>query len=89
MSRLTGLYTAYFVSLGFAWAGHAIHVTVSILGGYETALERALLSVPGHGLFGVRMGYYFALGNTAIGKDICRLPFSVLILPMHCIIIFC
>ena len=52
---LDGIVYGVFVSLGFAWAENVIYVTHPILGGYETALERALLSVPGHGLFGVRM----------------------------------
>ena len=86
---LDGIVYGVFVSLGFAWAENVIYVTHPILGGYETAFARALLSVPGHGLFGVRLGYYFALGKYRSRKDTCRLPFSVLILPMHCIIIFC
>ena len=53
---LDGIVYGVFVSLGFAWAENVIYVTHPILGGYETAFARALLSVPGHGLFSVRMG---------------------------------
>lgn len=42
---LDGIVYGVFVSLGFAWAENVIYVTHPILGGYETALERALLSV--------------------------------------------
>ena len=65
----TPFYTAFFSSAG------VIYVTHPILGGYETALERALLSVPGHGLFGVRMGYYFALGKYRNRKRYLPLAF--------------
>ena len=72
---LDGIVYGVFVSLGFAWAENVIYVTHPILGGYETALERALLSVPGHGLFGVRMGYYFALGKYRNRKRYLPLAF--------------
>ena len=77
---LDGIVYGVFVSLGFAWAENVIYVTHPILGGYETALERALLSVPGHGLFGVRMGYYLRW-KYRNRKRYLPLPFSVLILP--------
>lgn len=60
---LDGIVYGVFVALGFAWVENIIYVTHPILGGYETALTRALLSVPGHGLFGVQMGYYLAQGK--------------------------
>lgn len=60
---LDGIVYGVFVSLGFAWVENIIYVTHPVLGGYETALTRALLSVPGHGLFGVEMGYYLAEGK--------------------------
>ena len=57
---LDGIVYGVFLSLGFAWVENIIYVTHPVLGGYETALTRAVLSVPGHGLFGVQMGYYLA-----------------------------
>ena len=72
---LDGIVYGVFVSLGFAWAEDVIYVTHPILGGYETAFARALLSVPGHGLFGVRMGYYFALGKYRSRKRYLPLAF--------------
>lgn len=60
---LDGIVYGVFVSLGFAWVENIIYVTHPVLGGYETALTRALLSVPGHGLFGIQMGYYLAQGK--------------------------
>lgn len=60
---LDGIVYGVFLSLGFAWVENIIYVTHPVLGGYETALTRAVLSVPGHGLFGVQMGYYLALGK--------------------------
>ena len=53
---LDGIVYAVFLSLGFAWVENIVYVTHPVLGGYETALVRAALSVPGHGLFGVQMG---------------------------------
>lgn len=55
---LDGIVYGVFLSLGFAWVENILYVTHPILGGYGTAITRALLSVPGHGLFGVQMGYH-------------------------------
>lgn len=60
---LDGIVYAVFLSLGFAWVENIVYVTHPVLGGYETALVRAALSVPGHGLFGVQMGYYMGLAR--------------------------
>lgn len=60
---LDGIVYGVFVALGFAWVENIIYVTHPVLGGYETAGSRALLSVPGHGLFGVLMGYYMGLAK--------------------------
>lgn len=72
---LDGIVYGVFVSLGFAWVENIIYVTHPVLGGYETALTRALLSVPGHGLFGVQMGYYLALGKYRNEKKYLPLAF--------------
>lgn len=58
-----GMVYAVFIALGFALLENIIYVLHKDLGGYETALVRAVFSVPGHGLFGVEMGYYFALAK--------------------------
>ena len=55
-----GIVYAVFLSLGFAWIENMVYVTHPIWGGYGTALSRAVISVPGHGLFGVQMGYWLA-----------------------------
>ena len=72
---LDGIVYGVFLSLGFAWVENIIYVTHPVLGGYETALTRALLSVPGHGLFGVQMGYYLALGKYKNRKRYLTLAF--------------
>ncbi|HIW48709.1 MAG TPA: PrsW family intramembrane metalloprotease [Firmicutes bacterium] len=56
---LDGIIYCVFVSLGFAAAENMIYVFHPQMGGIETALSRAVFSVPAHGLFGVQMGYYF------------------------------
>lgn len=57
---LDGIVYGVFLALGFAWVENIIYVLHPVLGGYETAFIRAVLSVPGHGLFGVQMGFYMA-----------------------------
>lgn len=52
-----GIIYAVFVSMGFACIENIFYV---IEGGYGVAIGRAILSIPGHALFGVIMGYYFA-----------------------------
>lgn len=58
-----GIVYGIFIALGFAWLENIIYVFHKELGGYETALARAIFSVPGHGLFGLEMGYYLALAK--------------------------
>ncbi len=65
---LDGIVYSVFLSLGFAWVENIIYVTHPVLGGYGTALSRAVLSVPGHGLFGVQMGYHMAMARFGAGK---------------------
>jgi RsiW-degrading membrane proteinase PrsW (M82 family) len=55
-----GIVYAVFVSLGFALVENILYVAEY---GFGTAIMRAVLSVPGHGLFGVAMGYFFALAK--------------------------
>ena len=61
--RLDGIVYAVFISLGFAAAENVLYVFSPQMGGLDTALMRAVVSVPAHGLFGVMMGYYFALAK--------------------------
>lgn len=55
-----GIVYAVFISLGFAGVENVLYVLSPDLGGFQTAMYRGIFSVPGHGLFGVLMGYYYA-----------------------------
>lgn len=55
-----GIVYSVFIALGFAGAENIIYVLSPTLGGVGTALQRAIFSVPGHGLFAIAMGYYYA-----------------------------
>ncbi len=59
--RFDGIVYSVFISLGFAGLENIMYVLNPELGGMNTAFMRAIFSVPGHALFGVAMGYYFAL----------------------------
>ncbi|GHV41081.1 protease PrsW [Clostridia bacterium] len=61
--RFDGIVYAAFISLGFAGTENIIYVLSPSMGGFATAISRALVSVPAHGFFGVTMGYYFALAK--------------------------
>ena len=61
--RFDGIVYAVFISLGFAGLENILYVLSPEMGGFETALMRAVYSVPGHAFFGVAMGYYFALSK--------------------------
>lgn len=60
---LDGIVYGVFISLGFAWMENMVYVTHPVMGGIGTAISRAVLSVPGHALFGVQMGYYLGLAK--------------------------
>jgi RsiW-degrading membrane proteinase PrsW (M82 family) len=60
---LDGIVYAVFISLGFAGLENFLYVFNPELGGISTAVLRAVFSVPGHALFGVTMGYFFALAK--------------------------
>ena len=57
-----GIVYAVVVSLGFATIENIFYVAA---GGVSTAIARALLSVPGHAIFGVCMGYFYGLAKRA------------------------
>ncbi len=56
--RFDGIVYAVSASMGFAILENIMYV-MSSDGGMMVALTRALLSVPGHGVFGIFMGYYY------------------------------
>ena len=58
-----GIVYAVFISLGFAGVENVLYVFNPQLGGLSTALMRAVVSVPAHGLFGIIMGYHFAIAR--------------------------
>lgn len=63
-----GILYAIFISMGFAMLENVLYV---MKGGMSVAVVRAVLSVPGHMLFAIPMGYYLSLskfeqGNLAI-----------------------
>ena len=60
---MDGIVYAVFISLGFAGVENVLYVFNPSLGGIETALMRAIISVPAHGLFGIIMGYHFAMAK--------------------------
>lgn len=68
---------AVFISLGFAWIENIVYVTHPLWGGIGTALARAVLSVPGHGLFSVQMGYWLSEAKFAGRKVGWLLAFLV------------
>lgn len=57
---MDGIVYATFVGLGFACVENILYV---FGGGIGTGIVRALLSVPGHFLFAVIMGYFFSLAK--------------------------
>jgi len=58
--KFDGIVYAVFISLGFAGIENIIYV---LQHGMQTGYIRAIVSVPGHALFGVTMGYYFGLAK--------------------------
>ena len=65
-----GIVYSCFVALGFACFENISYIygQDSFLSAMYTGSVRAVLSVPGHFLFGVMMGYYFALAKFAPGQ---------------------
>jgi len=61
--KMDGIVYAVFISLGFAAVENFLYVLHPQMGGLQTALSRAVISVPSHGFFGVLMGYYFAMAK--------------------------
>lgn len=57
---MDGIVYAAFVGLGFACIENILYVFSN---GVSTGIMRAIISVPGHFLFGVLMGYFFSLAK--------------------------
>lgn len=74
-----GIVYSVFVSLGFALIENILYV---FEGGLGVAIMRAILAVPGHGLFGVMMGYYFSLARFYEGEKRRALLVKSLVVPI-------
>jgi RsiW-degrading membrane proteinase PrsW (M82 family) len=61
--RFDGIVYSVFIALGFAGLENVLYVFHDELGGAQTALIRAALSVPAHMLFAVTTGYFFAMAK--------------------------
>mgnify|MGYP004442971931 len=73
---MDGIVYATFVSLGFACVENIEYVAEF---GMDVAIGRAILSVPGHFLFGVAMGYFFGLAKFEKSKRVLFLIMAVLV----------
>jgi RsiW-degrading membrane proteinase PrsW (M82 family) len=58
-----GIVYASFISLGFACVENIMYVFSSGAAGIGVAIVRSLLSVPGHFLFGIILGYFLSLAK--------------------------
>jgi RsiW-degrading membrane proteinase PrsW (M82 family) len=58
--KFDGIVYAVFVSLGFAAIENIMYVLEH---GMQTGYIRMVISVPGHAIFGITMGYYFGLAK--------------------------
>lgn len=76
-----GIIYAVFISLGFAAIENVMYV-MDEDGGYEVALMRAFLSVPGHGFWGVIMGYFFSMAKFSQGAKRMRNLANSLFVPI-------
>ena len=74
-----GIVYAVFISLGFALVENILYV---MEGGMNVAIARAVLSVPGHGLDAVLMGYYFSLARFHEGPKRHEFMIKALVLPI-------
>lgn len=74
-----GIVYAVFVSLGFALVENILYVFEH---GFTTAILRAVLAVPGHGFFGVIMGYYLSLSKFNVGEEKRNLIQKSILIPI-------
>ena len=65
--HMDGIVYATFVGLGFACVENVLYVmqaaSTDLAAGFSTGIVRALLSVPGHFLFAIVMGYFLSLAK--------------------------
>lgn len=61
--KLDGIIYAVFSALGFATVENILYVVFRYTGNHYVGIMRGLLSVPGHMLFGITMGYYLSLSK--------------------------
>lgn len=74
-----GIIYAVFVSLGFALIENIAYV---FSGGLHVAFARAVLAVPGHGLFAVMMGYQLSLAKFGPKENQSKRMLLSLLLPI-------
>lgn len=73
---MDGIVYATFVGLGFACLENILYV---LQGGIGVGIIRALISVPGHFLFGVMMGYFLSLAKFSEKNRILNIVLSIAI----------
>ncbi len=61
--KLDGIVYSVFSALGFATVENIMYVIFRYMGTYYVGIMRGLLSVPGHMLFGITMGYFLSLSK--------------------------
>ena len=81
---MDGIVYASFIGLGFACVENIMYVfgaaaSESLQIGISTSISRALLSVPGHFLFGVVMGYFLSLAKFKKTKRFIHLMSGLLL----------
>lgn len=66
-----GIVYAVFIGMGFAGVENIMYLAEGMADGswVSTGIMRALLSVPGHALFAVLMGYYYSLYHFGIDRS--------------------
>lgn len=74
--HMDGIVYATFVSLGFACVENILYV---FGGGLGTGIMRAIISVPGHFLFGVLMGYFLSLAKFSHSGKFFLILLSILV----------
>lgn len=70
--KLDGIVYCVFSALGFATVENIMYVVFRYTGNYYVGIMRGLLSVPGHMLFGITMGYYLSMSKYAEDTDVKR-----------------
>lgn len=68
--KFDGIVYSVFISLGFAGFENILYVFNTEFGGINTALSRTFISVPGHALFGVAMGYYLSMAKFEYNRKV-------------------